>query len=108
MRHTGIDGKIKDVNEAHSPNDRDDVDSLGLGTDFEDGKEVSHNFLGPGQQNKRYYGCDGTSDDERSSLSPGRATPVALDADIRLNQCTRQRAGDPDKGEERLANTQAE
>lgn len=82
--------------------------SLGLGTDFEYGKEVSHNLLGPCQQNERYNCGDGTSNDEWSSLSPGRATSIALDADIRLDQRTRQWAGNPDEGEERLANTQAE
>jgi len=84
------------------------VDSLRLGTDFEDGKEVPHDLLGPRQQNKRYDCCDGTSNDEGPSLSPGRAASIALDADIRLDQCTRQWTGDPDKGEERLADTQAE
>jgi hypothetical protein len=65
------------------------VDSLGLGTDFEDGKEVPHNLLGPCQQNKRYDCRDGTSNDEWPSLSPRRATSIALDADIGLDQCTR-------------------
>jgi hypothetical protein len=107
-RHTGIDGEIKNVNEAYSPYDRDDVNSLRLGADFEHGKEVSHNLFGPCQQNERYDGCNGTSDDEWPSLSPRGATSIALDADIRLDQCTRERAGNPNKGEERLANTQAE
>ena len=84
------------------------MDSLGLGTNFEDGKEVAHNLLGPCQQNERDDCCDSTSNDEGSSLSPGRATSIALDADIRLDQCTGQRTGNPDEGEERLADTQAE
>ena len=84
------------------------MDGLGLGTDFEDGKEVSHNLLGPCQQDERHDRCDGTSNDEWSSLSPWRPTPVALDTDVRLDQCTRQWAGNPDEGEERLTNTQTE
>lgn len=103
--HTGVDGEVKNVDEADSPNDGDDVNSLGLGTDFEDGKEVPYNLLSPCQQNKRYDCRDSASDDKWSSFSPRRATPIALDANIRLDQCTRQWAGDPDKGEQRLADT---
>ena len=84
------------------------MDSLGLGTHFEESKEVSHNLLGPCQQDERNDGGESTPNNEWPSLPPGRTTSVALDADIRLDQCTRQRAGDPYEGEERLANAQAE
>jgi hypothetical protein len=76
---------------------------LGFGVDFEETEEVSHNLLGPCQQNERYYGRKSTSHDEGASLPPRRAASITLDSDIRLDQCTRQRAGDPDEGEERLA-----
>ena len=84
--HTGIDGEIKNVDEAHSPHNRNDMDRLGLCADFEEGKEVSHNLLGPSQQHKGDDGCQSTSNDKGPSLSPFGTTSVTLDANVRLHQ----------------------
>lgn len=83
---TGVDGEVKNVDEAYSPHDRNDMDRLRLCAYLEEGKEVLHNLLGPCQQHEGDDGCQSTRDDKGPPLSPLGTTSVALDANVRLYQ----------------------
>ena len=97
MSLTNVDRKIEHVDEEYGKDYRNSVDSWGLLIDTKDVQKISYDLLCPRQAYQRDYGCNGTPDDERSSLAPSRSRSVTLDSDIRLDQRAGQRSSYPYK-----------